>query len=67
MHTFNDHLMAMPVSQLVDFIYWDNHGGANMDVERGDWTIDMILAAITEGYTSEEFATAYAAFLEDTE
>ena len=62
---FSQHIIHMPVTRLIDFIYWDNHGGDNMDIKPEDWTIAMVWEALREGYTLDEFSHGYAMFLED--
>jgi hypothetical protein len=61
---FVQHLLNMPVARLVEFIYWDNHGGGCMDIEPSDWTMAMVIDAITADDDDwQDFSDAYALFL----
>jgi hypothetical protein len=62
---FVGHLMNMPFARLVEYIYWDNHGGDNMDIEPSDWTMAMVIEVIN-GDEWQSFSTNYARFLEAT-
>lgn len=61
---FTSHILHMPFKRLIEFIYWDNHGGDCMDIEPDDWTMAMALDALQDGYDWQEFSEAYARFLE---
>lgn len=64
---FKIHLTHMPFARLVEFIYWDNHGGDNMDIEPQDWTMAMVLEVIGEDNEWRSFSDDYVRFLEETE
>jgi hypothetical protein len=64
-NNFVGHLMNMPFARLVKYIYWDNHGGDNMDIESSDWTMAMLLEVINDD-DWQEFSANYVRFLEET-
>ena len=52
----------MSCYDLIEFIYWDNHG--DMDIERSDWTMAMLTQTLFEGFESiQHFTDSYDLFL----
>ena len=57
-------LHEMSCIDLIELVYWNNHGGDTMDIERGDWTLGMLADVFCADYDSvAEFGAAYYEYL----